>query len=135
MTSDAFTVGPDESIATLQDLISKKHIRHVPVVDDGGAVLGLISERDVLQRTFFEEADRVTDIMAWDVETIDADEDLSRAAQIMRDNKHGCLPVVEKGVLAGILTEADFVKFGAPSRGERIAKYNRLWQIEREELK
>ena len=31
--------------------------------------------------------------------------------------------------------QADFVKFGAPSRGERIAKYNRLWTIEREELK
>lgn len=31
--------------------------------------------------------------------------------------------------------QADFAKFGAPSRGERIAKYNRLWQIEREELK
>lgn len=30
--------------------------------------------------------------------------------------------------------QADFVKFGAPSRGERVAKYNRLWQIEREEL-
>ncbi len=32
-------------------------------------------------------------------------------------------------------TQADFVKFGAPARGERVAKYNRLWQIEREELK
>ncbi len=31
--------------------------------------------------------------------------------------------------------QSDFVKFGAPSRGERVAKYNRLWQIEREELK
>lgn len=31
--------------------------------------------------------------------------------------------------------QADFVKFGAPSRGERVAKYNRLWQIERDELK
>lgn len=31
--------------------------------------------------------------------------------------------------------QADFVKFGAPSRGERVAKYNRLWQIEREELR
>lgn len=30
--------------------------------------------------------------------------------------------------------QADFVKFGAPSRGERVAKYNRLWQIEREKL-
>lgn len=31
--------------------------------------------------------------------------------------------------------QSDFVKFGAPSRGERVAKYNRLWEIEREELK
>lgn len=31
--------------------------------------------------------------------------------------------------------QSDFVKFGAPSRGERVAKYNRLWQIERDELK
>jgi enolase len=34
-----------------------------------------------------------------------------------------------------VAMQADFVKFGAPSRGERVAKYNRLWQIEREELK
>lgn len=34
-----------------------------------------------------------------------------------------------------VAVQADFVKFGAPSRGERVAKYNRLWQIERDELK
>ncbi len=34
-----------------------------------------------------------------------------------------------------VAVQADFVKFGATSRGERVAKYNRLWQIEREELK
>ncbi|TAL60354.1 MAG: phosphopyruvate hydratase, partial [Bacteroidetes bacterium] len=34
-----------------------------------------------------------------------------------------------------VAVQSDFVKFGAPSRGERVAKYNRLWQIEREELK
>ncbi|MBI4225577.1 phosphopyruvate hydratase [Candidatus Roizmanbacteria bacterium] len=34
-----------------------------------------------------------------------------------------------------VAVQADFVKFGAPARGERLAKYNRLWQIEREELK
>jgi len=133
MTSDVFTVGPDESITALQDLMSEKRIRHVPVVADDGAVLGLVSERDVLRRTFSQEADlplsvrldvltavKVRDIMTWEVETIDADEDLSTAAQIMLDNKYGCLPVVEEGALVGILTEADFVKFVAetevPSR-------------------
>jgi CBS domain-containing membrane protein len=133
MTSHVFTVGPDESITTLQDLMSEKRIRHVPVVNEDGAVLGLVSERDVLRRTFNQEADlplsvrldvltavTVKDIMTWEVETIDVDEDLSTAAQIMLDSKYGCLPVVEESVLAGILTEADFVKFvaevEAPSR-------------------
>jgi CBS domain-containing protein len=97
-----------------------------------------VSERDVLWRTFSQEADlplsvrldvltavKVRDIMTWEVETIDADDDLSTAAQIMLDANYGCLPVVEEGVLAGILTEADFVKFvtevGAPSRALRSA--------------
>ena len=35
----------------------------------------------------------------------------------------------------GVGVQSDFVKFGAPSRGERVSKYNRLWEIEREELK
>jgi CBS domain-containing membrane protein len=133
MTSDVFTVGPDESITTLQDLMNEKGIRHVPVVDGEGAVLGLVSERDVLRRASSQEADlplsvrldvltavKVRDIMTCNAETVEADEDLSTAAQIMLDNKFGCLPVVEEGALAGILTEADFVKFvaevGAPSR-------------------
>jgi len=34
----------------------------------------------------------------------------------------------------GVGIQSEFVKFGAPSRGERVAKYNRLWQIERKEL-
>ena len=72
----------------------------------------------MLERSFFQEDDKVTDIMAWGVETIDADEDLSPAAQIMLDNtyrsasRHG-------GVLAEILTEADFVKAMAHVRAVR----------------
>jgi CBS domain-containing membrane protein len=119
LTPDVFTVGPDESIDALQDLMRKKGIRHVPVVDNDGAVLGVVSERDVLQGALFQETDTVADIMTWKVETIDADEDLSTAAQIMLDNKYGCLPLVEQGVLAGILTEADFVKSMAPMGASR----------------
>jgi CBS domain-containing protein len=48
--------------------------------------------------------------MTWQVETIEADEDAATAAAIMLENKYRCLPVLEQGVLAGILTEADFVR-------------------------
>jgi CBS domain-containing protein len=43
---------------------------------------------------------------AWEVDTVGSDEDLAAAAQVMLDNKHGCLPVVGDGSLTGILTEA-----------------------------
>jgi CBS domain-containing membrane protein len=99
MTSRVFTVGPDESIDGLRDLMSKKRIRYVPVVDNRGAVLGVVSERDVLQRALFQDDDKVTDIMAWKVATIDVNEHLAAAARMMLHGRYGCLPVVEEGVL------------------------------------
>jgi CBS domain-containing protein len=111
MTSTVVSVGPGESISNVQALMNRKRIRHVPVVNRNGRVLGVVSERDVLRRALFEDTGKVTDIMAWKTETIEADETISRAARIMLDHKFGCLPVVENGLLTGILTEADFVKY------------------------
>ena len=94
----------------------KKRIRHVPVVDTRGAVVGVVSERDVLQRALFQDDDRVRDIMAWKLETIDVDETWPRRRRSCSNSRYGCLPVVDEGVLAGILTEADFVKSVAHAR-------------------
>lgn len=101
----------------------EKHVRHVPVVDDDDRLVGLVSERDLLRRAAGLEGDvplsvsddistsaRVREVMTWHVETIEADDDVATAAAVMLDNKYGCLPVLEQGVLAGILTEADFVR-------------------------
>lgn len=128
MTSDVFTVHPEDPLTKVRDLMDAKHIRHVPVVDEEGALAGLVSERDLLRRASGADAGlplsvqgdvftavRVREIMTWDVETVEADEDAAAAAQVMLDNKYGCLPVVDGGTLAGILTEADFVRFVAAS--------------------
>ena len=111
MTSAVVSVGPDEPIDQVQALMERKHIRHVPVVDGAGRVLGVVSHRDVIQRSLLEDTGAVSEIMAWKADTIEADDTLSKAARIMLDQKYGCLPVVEHGRLAGILTEADFVKY------------------------
>jgi CBS domain-containing membrane protein len=111
MTSAVVSVGPDEPIDKVQGLMERKHIRHIPVVDGAGRVLGVVSQRDVIQRALLEDTGAVSEIMAWKTETIGADEPLSKAARIMLGHKYGCLPVVEHGRLAGILTEADFVKY------------------------
>lgn len=123
MTSRLFVVRPADPITTLQDLMGDKNIRHVPVVDDDGVLVGLVSERDLVRRSVDADGDlplsvrqdlltaaKVQDIMTWQVDTIDADDNAATAAAMILDNKYGCLPVVEQGALVGILTESDFVR-------------------------
>ncbi|HEY7476392.1 MAG TPA: CBS domain-containing protein [Vicinamibacterales bacterium] len=126
MTTGVFAVSPEASISALQDLMDEKSIRHLPVVDADGTLVGLVSQRDLLRcQSALEEdlalstrddlltATCAGDIMTRQVETIEADEDLALAARILLDNKYGCLPVFEEGILAGIITEADFVRLMA----------------------
>lgn len=128
MTPDVHVVRPDDAIARVLDLMSERHIRHVPVVDQDGAVVGLVSERDVLRRAAGLESEvplsvshdvsaaiKANEIMTLDIETVEADEDAATAAALMLENKYGCLPVLEQGGLVGILTEADFVRYVADS--------------------
>ena len=53
----------------------------------------------------------IGDIMIQDVETVEPDDKLPDAAQLMLDNKFGCLPVIDGQLLVGILTESDFIRF------------------------
>jgi CBS domain-containing membrane protein len=130
MTPDVHVVRPDDSLATIRALMSEKRIRHVPVVDDEGSLVGLVSERDLLRQaagiegtvppSISEEvsaAIKVREVMTWHPETIETDEEAATAASVMLDNKYGCLPVLEQGVLVGILTEADFVRYVAEGAG------------------
>lgn len=131
MTADVFTIRSDESIQALQDLMNEKFIRHVPVVDDEGALVGLASDRDLLRQAQLADATlplsarrevmnaaKVIDIMTADVATVDVEASVAEAAAVMLDNKYGCVPVLEEGLLAGILTEADFVRHVADTEGE-----------------
>ena len=133
MTPDVHVLRTDDSIARLKELMSEKHIRHVPVVDDDGGVVGLVSERDLLRRAAGLDSEvplsvsddvsaavKVNEVMTWHVETVEADEDAANAAAVMLENKYGCLPVLEQGALVGILTEADFVRFVAEARAGAV---------------
>ena len=126
MTGRVFSVEPDEDLARLVDLMDDIHVRHVPVVDEDRIVVGLVSQLDLFRSVMYAATDlplaemrellkatEVRTIMTTAVETIDPDTEIEEAAQIMLDNKLGCLPVVEGGRLTGILTEADFVKYVA----------------------
>jgi CBS domain-containing membrane protein len=126
MTSRVFAVRADDTAADLVDLMHEHQVRHVPVVDEDGELVGLVSHRDLLRNSLIEQDDevqvdkeeilerlQVRDLMLGEVDRVTPDTDIRDAAQLMLDQKYGCLPVVEGNRLVGILTESDFVRLMA----------------------
>ncbi len=123
MTDRVFTVGPLDDLESLYELMDAHHVRHVPVVDRDGDLVGLVTQRDLARHALGAQEDlplsmqqeilhrrRVREIMATEVDTVEPDESLRTAAEMLIENKIGGLPVVEGQHLVGILTESDFVR-------------------------
>lgn len=124
MTDKVFSIHPEEDLARLVELMDDIHVRHVPVVDDGDVLVGVVSQRDLIRHVLHAESDlplaemrqlletrNVRSVMVADVESVEPGTPIAEAGQLMFDNKLGCLPVVQADRLVGILTEADFVKY------------------------
>ncbi len=123
MTADPTTLGPDEPLLQAVLTIRSLSIRHVPIMEDGQLV-GLITDRDIgraspsiLSRTSEEEYNEVFQknqirrVMAKNPTSISPDALLGDAVTLMRENKWGCLPVVENDKLVGILTMTDVIRY------------------------
>ena len=123
MQTDVLTVHADDPIELVADLMSWERIRHVPVEDARGRLVGLVTSRAVL-RHFAELAKRPTEerreektqvsaIMRTELLTVSPDTLTVDAIAIMRRQRVGCLPVVENGHIVALLTEEDFMGIAA----------------------
>ncbi len=119
MATDLFTVRPDDLIDLAASVMDWKHIRHVPVEDDEGRLVGLVSHRDLLRLLSHgllskqSQPVAVKEVMKRDLVTVAPDTLTLEALKIMRRLKVGCLPVVEQGRLIGIVTAYDFLALSA----------------------
>ncbi len=131
---------PPETLATeAQQIMSENNIRHLPVIGDGKKLLGLITRSrlalkpdmmgslDVWEITRYLSHLAVNKVMlpADNVHTIDPQRTVERAAHIMSDHKIGCLPVIDDGVVVGIISEIDLLRsyqdmLGLPAEGVRV---------------
>jgi acetoin utilization protein AcuB len=131
MTKSPITIDPDAPLGTAVATMKDRRVRHLPVVDDQGRLIGMITDRDLRNAAFspalaeylsrgaqrrlrgvteaFEEM-RVRDAMTWGVVTTRPEAPLAQAAAIMVEGHFGSLPVVEGGKLVGLVTERDVLK-------------------------
>lgn len=129
MTTDVETLFEDETIDLAKNIMALGRIRHLPVTDRRGRLVGLLTHRDLL-RALVElyrsvgpddfEADllSVRAAMNTQVTTVSPDEPALRAAELIWNNKYGCVPVVENEQLVGIVTESDFVHMAMQQLGD-----------------
>ncbi|HWO08257.1 MAG TPA: CBS domain-containing protein [Polyangiaceae bacterium] len=130
MTTELLTVEQNQSLIAADDLMARGRVRHALVVDEDGALAGVVSHRDLFHSGLLKalgygthakhkvlEDLRVKDAMTAQLVTTTPDAALRDAARLMASAKIGCLPVVEAGRLVGIITEGDFVLLVADDAG------------------
>ena len=125
MTRRVVTIGPEASIFEVQELMAQNRIRHIPVVEEGDKLVGIVSDRDLRSALPFrylkegvspEEQEklqrlRVKDIMTREVFTISPAYTIQDALLMIQNSKVGALPVVdEEGRLKGILSVRDLLR-------------------------
>ena len=126
MSGDVVTLGRNEKLVAAEDLMRLGRIRHLPVVDEEGALAGIVSQRDLFHSGLMKALGygshaqqhalatvAIKEAMTTDVVTTTPDTPVHEAARTMFERKIGCLVVLEGGRIAGILAESDFVKLAA----------------------
>ena len=134
MTTPAITVGLEMPVLEAQQLMAKRRIRHLPVTDSG-RLMGIVTDRDIRLNL----PSPATSLSVWEVNyllarltvesvmhraviTVDPEREAAEAAQIMLDHKIGALPVVDGGILVGIVTETDMLRaFRTMATGTALA--------------
>jgi len=134
------TIRPDASFSEARDIIRKRGIRHLPVVDQNHKVVGIVTDADIRKASpsdattlSVHEAEYLLDKLKVSafmtpkgkLITITPDTLIEEAVQLMRDHKIGCLPVLEGESLYGIFTETDALDhlvdiFGLKEKGTRL---------------
>jgi acetoin utilization protein AcuB len=139
MTRHPVMISPATKAAEAVNIMTENKIRHLPVVGDGKRLEGLVTRQslaikpdmmgslNVWEITRYLANLTVKQVMvrAGEVITISPDKTIERAARTMSEHKIGCLPVIEDGIVVGIITEVDLMNafqmmLGLPAAGIRV---------------
>ncbi len=117
MSSPVFMVAPEIPVHDAWLQFIEKKVHHMPVVNEKGEIVGIVSDRDLLKKLIINdgvvESSRnvtVEEIMSSDVIATTPMTDIRRIAKVMLDNHIGAMPVVDpEGAIVGIITRSDIL--------------------------
>lgn len=125
MQTKLVTISTSERMSTVEDIMTLGHVRHMPVVQ-GGRLVGVVSERDLLraslsnlsthrdaERRAFLHVVEIARVMSTPPVVVEPSATIDEAALIMAERKIGCLPVLDRGRLVGMITETDVLRWVA----------------------
>lgn len=114
MTRDPITVRDDAPLAQAHALLDKHRFHHLPVLDESGRLVGIVTDRDVRSAVGFEkvlsEKLSVSEVMTADPVTVAPKMTLDEALAIFCSNRFGALPVCDDGKLVGIISTHDVLR-------------------------
>ena len=123
MTTDLFTVRPEDVVDLAASLMNWQEIQHVPVEDDEGKLVGIVTHRDLLKLLVIskpEDETVIRDIMKTEVTAIAPETMTFDALKLMREKNIGCLPVVKNEKLVGLITAQDFLAISVRLLEEKL---------------
>lgn len=136
------TISPNTPIMEAWQLLKENDIRRLPVVK-GDKLVGIVTEGDlqeskasdasslsIYELNYLVNQIKVDQVMTEDPITVNADDTLDRAALIMREEKVGGLPVLDKGELVGIITESDIFDAMIGLMGFRVGEVRIMIAVE-----
>lgn len=105
MTKPVVTAGPDMAVGDVAEQLRRRRISAVPVVDDSGAVLGIVSEHDLLTKP----GTTAGEVMSTGVISVSQDVDVDDVRHLLVDRRIRRVPVLAAQQLVGIISRADVV--------------------------
>ena len=138
MTHDPIVLGPDDAVGRAAEVMARRRVRRIPIVDPRRELVGIVTRSDVLGAcppdlnpfSVTAPSERslespIRAIMSRPAITVSSDSPIEMAAQLMVDRRVGGLPVVASGSVVGMLTESDVFRaftaaLGGRERGLRI---------------
>lgn len=113
MTSEVVTVTQNTPVHEAMRIILDNPIAGLPVVDEEGVLMGMVTEKDMLQLMYRSNLGgmAVSDIMTHDIVSFGPDDDVNRVCKCFMEHAFKRVPITSEGRVVGVVSRRDIIRF------------------------